>query len=129
MTINSLPHQKKRDMLHVISAYIRIYKRADRLRRKSHAIHRRFGGKKLKSCLVLISDEEGACIEWQDKLLPKIEQCGYLPRLIAHSKVQNGNYVDKLFIQIQDIRPLVWDTADELAVILQQRLTVKQSGN
>lgn len=258
--INSLPHQKKRDMLHVISAYIReltdceekvtlsiddlesivnspkipvsiedkgnrllqyLYRHADgagepvviqplsssynltyspNLQELVYIIDKLIsdqlliregmtfkltekgwneaasiaGGKKLKSCFVLTSDEEGACIEWQDKLLPKIEQCGYLPRLIAHSKAKNGekydleqiaeskliiadltgqspevyfsagyalglnipviwtvqsNYADKLFIQIQDIRPLVWDTADELAVILQQRLTVKQNGN
>lgn len=258
--INSLPHQKKRDMLHVISAYIReqtdcdekvmlsiddldsivnspkipvsiedkgnrllqyLYRHAegpeepvviqplsssynltyspnlqelvyiiDKLINEQLLIREGMtfkltekgwneaatsaGGKKLKPCLILISDDEGARIEWQEKLLPKIEQCGYLPRLIAHSTAQNGekyelqqiadskliiadltglspevyfsagyalglnipviwtvqsNSADKLFIQIQDVRPLVWDTADELAVILQQRLTVKQSGN
>lgn len=125
------------------------------------------GGKKLKPCFVLISDEENARTEWLDKLLPKIEQCGYLPRLLTHTNTPHGEKysmdliadckliiadltgqspevyftagyalgknipviwtvnssdADNLCVQIQEIRPLVWNSADDLAVILQQRL-------
>ncbi|MEK4058232.1 MULTISPECIES: hypothetical protein [Paenibacillus] len=127
------------------------------------------GGKKLKPCVVLISDEGDLRTEWLELLLPKIEQCGYLPRLLTHTKTQsreqysleliadsklmiadlsgqspevyfaagyalglnipviwtvNGSDADNLFVQIQDIRPMVWDTAEELAVLLQQRLSL-----
>ena len=37
----------------------------------------------------------------------------------------NSSDADNLSVQVQEIRPLVWDSADELAVILQQRLTIK----
>lgn len=125
--------------------------------------------KKLKPCVVLISDEGDLRTEWLELLLPKIEQCGYLPRLLTHTKTQsreqysleliadsklmiadlsgqspevyfaagyalglnipviwtvNGSDADNLFVQIQDIRPMVWDTAEELAVLLQQRLSL-----
>jgi hypothetical protein len=127
------------------------------------------GGKNLKPCFVLISDEEDLRTQWPERLLPKIEQCGYLPRLLTHTKTQNrekysleliadskliiadltgqspevyfaagyalglnipviwtvnSSYADKLFVQLKDIRPIVWDTAEELAVILQQRLSL-----
>lgn len=107
--------------------------------------------------------------EWLEILLPKIEQYGYLPRLLTHTKTQNreqysleliadsklmiadlsgqspevyfaagyalglnipviwtvnGSDADNLFVQIQDIRPMVWDTAEELAVLLQQKLSL-----
>jgi hypothetical protein len=126
------------------------------------------GRKKLKPCVVLISEEEDLRTVWQDRLLPKIEQCGYQPRLLTHTKAHNrekyslelisdskliiadltgqspevyftagyalglnipviwtvnSRDADKLFIQIKDIRPVVWETAEDLAVILQQRLT------
>lgn len=126
------------------------------------------GGKKLKPCFVLIPDEEDQRIEWLEMLLPKIEQFGYLPRLLRDEKAQNqDNYslerigdskliiadltghspevyfiagyalglnipviwtvhsseAGKLWVQIKDIRPIVYDTAEELAVILQQRLS------
>lgn len=125
------------------------------------------GGKKLKPCFILISDDEEARKDWLDKLLPRIEQCGYLPRLLTHTYTPkeekypmdliadsklviadltrqspevyfaagyalgknipviwtvNSSDADNLCVQNQDIRPLVWDSADELAVILQQRL-------
>ncbi|UQZ36776.1 hypothetical protein C2I18_26545 [Paenibacillus sp. PK3_47] len=128
------------------------------------------GGKKLKPCCVLIPDEEHLRTEWIEKLLPRIEQCGYQPRLLAHGNSPGGEQypleliadaklivadltdlspevyfaagyalglnvpvvwtvresdADKLNVQIQDIRPIVWETAEELAVILQQRLTVQ----
>lgn len=127
------------------------------------------GSKKLKPCIVLISDEEDLRTEWLDKLLPKIEQCGFMPRLLTHAKTQNhekysmeliadsklvvadltgqsqevyfaagyalglnipviwtvsSRDADKLFVQIKNIRPIAWDTAEELAVTLQQRLSL-----
>lgn len=127
------------------------------------------GGKKLKPCCVLIPDDENLRTEWTDKLLPRIEQCGYQPRLLTHGNSASqekysleliadakliiadltdlspevyfaagyglglnipviwtvaGRHADKLFVQIQEIRPVVWDTPEELAVVLQQRLTV-----
>ncbi|WP_460325509.1 hypothetical protein [Paenibacillus sp. YSY-4.3] len=125
------------------------------------------GGKKLVPCSVLISDEEELRAEWLQMLLPKIEQYGYQPRLLAHAKTQSSekysleliadsklviadltaqspevyfaagyalglkipviwtvksSHAENSPIKIKDIRPIVWDTADELAVILQQRL-------
>ncbi|OAB42162.1 hypothetical protein [Paenibacillus glacialis] len=126
------------------------------------------GSKKLKPCVVLISDEEDLRKVWLDKLLTKIEQCGYQPRLLTHTNTHNrekysleliadskmiiadltgqspevyftagyalglnipviwtvnSRDADKLFVQIKDIRPIVWETAEDLAVILQQRLS------
>jgi len=126
------------------------------------------GGKKLKPCFILIPDEEAARAEWLDSIMPKIEQCGYLPHLLTHAITENRDSnllelasdskliiadltgqspevyfaagyalglnipilwtvnnrdADKLSVQIKDIRPIVWDTAEELAVILQQRLS------
>jgi hypothetical protein len=132
------------------------------------------GGKKLKPCSILISDEENLRTEWLERLLPKIEQYGYMPRLLTHTKAQNretyslehiadtkliiadltgqspevyfaagyalglnipviwtvnSSDADKLFVQIKDIRPIVWDTAEELALILQQRLSSEINNN
>ncbi|WP_379152235.1 hypothetical protein [Paenibacillus sp. sgz5001063] len=126
------------------------------------------GGKKIKPCFVLIPDDEDQRTEWLEMLLPKIEQFGYLPRLLAHDKTQNQDHnslefigdsrliiadltghspevyftagyalglnipviwtvhsseADILRVQIKDIRPIVYDTVEELAVILQQRLS------
>ena len=39
------------------------------------------GGRKLKSCLVFISDDVEYQQLWLEKVLPKIEQCGFQPRL------------------------------------------------
>ncbi|MGZ7441446.1 hypothetical protein ACLD72_007750 [Paenibacillus sp. TH7-28] len=125
--------------------------------------------KNLKPCSVLISNEEDLRTEWLARLLPKIEQHGYLPRLLTHAKTQNSEKyslemiadskliiadltgqapevyfaagyalglniplictvnssdADKLPVKIQEIRPIVWDTVEELAVILQQRLSI-----
>jgi len=127
------------------------------------------GRKKLKPCVVLISDDEDLRTIWQDRLLPKIEQCGYQPRLLTHTNTHNrekysleliadskliiadlsgqspevyftagyalglnipviwtvnSRDADKLFVQIKDIRPIVWETAEDLAVILQQKLSL-----
>lgn len=129
----------------------------------------RAGGRKLKSCFVLLSDEEDWCAQWSESVLPKIEQCGYLPCLFNHSGAENRDshsiqqisgskliiadltnhspgvyfaagyalgmnipviwtvkrsHADKLFVQSHHIRPFVWDTAEDLAAMLQQRLSV-----
>ncbi|MHA6528773.1 hypothetical protein [Paenibacillus sp. BAC0078] len=126
-------------------------------------------GKELKPCFVLISDKEELRTEWLEKLLPKIEQCGYLPRLLTHTKTQthekyslelitdskliiaditgqspevyftagyalglnipviwtvNSSDNDKLFVHTSVIRPIVWNTAEELAIMLEQRLSL-----
>lgn len=127
------------------------------------------GGKKAKPCFVLISEEADRQAEWQELLLPKIQQCGYLPRLLTHPDSQNRDKyslellaeskliiadltgrspevylaagyalglnipviwtvnrrdADVMSIQIQDIRPMVWDSAEELAGLLQQKLSL-----
>lgn len=128
------------------------------------------GGKKLKPCTILIANDENLSTEWQDRILPIIEQYGYLPRLltyattrtsdgekyslelIADSKLiiadltgqspevyfaagyalglsipviwsMNSRDADTLPVKIKEIRPIVWNSAEELASILQQRLT------
>lgn len=122
------------------------------------------GGKKLKPCVVLLPDEEVLRTEWLEKLLPKIEQYGYLPRMLAYTSEKysleliadskliiadvtgqspevyfaagyalglnipviwtvNSSDADKLWVHLQEIRPMVWDTAEELAVLLLQRLS------
>jgi hypothetical protein len=127
------------------------------------------GGKRLKPCIILLSDGEELHTEWLEKLLPKIEQFGYLPRLLRHSKMHNhepyalelieeskliiadltgqspevyftagyalglkipviwtvnSGDANNLFVQVKNIRPIVWDTAEELTVLLQQRLSL-----
>lgn len=123
------------------------------------------GGKKLKPCVVLLPEEEELRKEWQEKLLPKIEQYGYLPRLIAYSSetyslesVADSKLIiaditgqspevyytagyalgrgipviwavkscdaNNLRVHLQEIRPLVWDTAEDLVVLLQQKLSL-----
>lgn len=128
------------------------------------------GGKKLKPCTILIANDENMSTEWQDRILPIIEQYGYLPRLltyattrtsdgekyslelIADSKLiiadltgqspevyfaagyalglsipviwsMNSRDADTLPVKIKEIRPIVWNSAEELISILQQRLT------
>lgn len=125
-------------------------------------------GKRIKPCFVLISDVEDFRTEWLERIFPKIEQCGYQPRLLTLTKTQNSEQysleliadskliiadltgqspevyfaagyalglgipviwtvnssnADKLFVCTKDIRPIVWDSAEELEVILQQRLS------
>lgn len=127
------------------------------------------GGRKLKSCFVLLGDDEEWRAEWSVSVLPKIEQCGYLPRLFNYSGMENGDNhsiqllaeskliiaditnhspeayfaggyalgmkipviwtmkrssnADNRFVQALQIRPFVWDTIEELAAMLQQRLS------
>lgn len=122
------------------------------------------GGRPLQQCLVLLPDDEKLRAEWQDKLWPRLEQYGYLPRLLANmneaanslkpvadSKLViadltghsaevflaagyalglnipviwtvRGGEEDKCKGYPKEIRPLVWDTAEELMVLLQQKL-------
>ncbi len=125
------------------------------------------GGKKLKPCTMLIPKVQDLRTEWQEGLLPKLEQLGYLPQMlpqpdtnirdtnpfetIADSKLiiadltgqdtevyflagyalglkipviwtVSSEKADQLSVPIQDIRPILWDSTEELAVILQQRL-------
>lgn len=129
----------------------------------------RAGGKKLKSCFVFLSDDDQWCEEWSERVLPKIEQCGFLPHLFNLSGTNKGEpyslkqladselviadlsnqsadvyfaagyalgmsipviwtvkrgEADKLFVQKDQIRPLEWDTSEELTAMLQQRLNV-----
>ncbi|KGE17137.1 hypothetical protein [Paenibacillus wynnii] len=49
----------------------------------------RAGGRKLKSCVLLISEEEESSVQWLEKVLPKIEQCGYMPRILNSSETVN----------------------------------------
>ncbi|WP_058304164.1 hypothetical protein [Gorillibacterium timonense] len=125
------------------------------------------GDKRKEPCFLLIPDEEDLRTEWSDKLLPKIEQCGYQPHLLSYWKTQsqdkisleliadskliiaditdrapevylmagyalalkipviwtvNNRDADTLHSQVEDIRPLVWNTAEELTDVLVQRL-------
>lgn len=122
------------------------------------------GGRPLQQCLVLLPDDEELRAEWQDKLWAKIEQHGYLLRLldgrneaanslepVADSKLViadltgqsaevylaagyalglnipviwtvRSSEADGLRVHFQEIRPLVWDTAEELVILLQQKL-------
>ncbi len=61
------------------------------------------GGRKLKSCCVLISDEAMSS-EWLDKVLPKIEQYGYVPQLI---NLWNINSTEPNFIELVSASKLV----------------------
>ncbi|WP_229106709.1 hypothetical protein [Paenibacillus sp. 1001270B_150601_E10] len=129
------------------------------------------GGQPLKPCSVLIANEGVLCTEWQERLLPNIEQFGYLPRLLTHTthtKPQNletysleliadskliiadltsqspevyftagyalglnipvvwtvnSSDAELLPVKIKELRPIVWDTVEELLVILQQRIS------
>lgn len=128
----------------------------------------RAGGRKLKACFVLLSDNEEIRSDWTEKVLPKIEQCGYFPRLfnpygkgnidnpsielLSESKLIiadltnhatevyfaagyglgmgipvtwtiKRSHLDKLTVKSHQLRPLIWDTAEELADIFQQRLS------
>jgi hypothetical protein len=125
------------------------------------------GGEHLKPCFVYLSDDEGQRTEWSESVLPKIEQCGYYPRLadnsgtdseenqtiklISASKVLIADVTgqspdvyfaagyahamnipviwtikhsgaDQLSASTDHNRPFVWETADDLASMLQQRL-------
>lgn len=127
------------------------------------------GGKKLKPCTILIANDGDLSQEWQGRILPIVEQYGYLPRLLTHATAttphgekysleliadskliiadatgqspevyfaagyalglsipviwsMNSRDADTLPIKIQEIRPMIWNSAEELISILQQRL-------
>lgn len=129
------------------------------------------GGKKLKPCLILTAEKKELRLEWQEMLLPKIEQFGYLPRLLTQDSTHNHDHdtlaliadsrliiadltgqspevyfaagyalglsipviwtvnssaADELNVHVQAIRPIVWDTAEELAVLLRQKLSYER---
>ena len=128
------------------------------------------GGKKLKPCTILIANDGNLSIEWQDRILPIIEQYGYLPRLLAHETTRtpegekysleliadskliiadltgqspevclaagyalglnipviwsmNSRDAETLPVEIKEIRPILWESVEELTSILQQRLS------
>lgn len=129
----------------------------------------RAAGRKMKPCFVLIAGSQDEFADWSDNLLPKLEQCGYLPRLvnysghrrddhptpqqIAESKLviadvnadapelffdagyAGGKKINVLWtinysrvdtsqiVHHSLIRPIVWETTDELGSMLQQRLS------
>lgn len=128
------------------------------------------GGRRLKSCFVLLTDDNDTRYEWSKGIFPKIEQCGYLPSLfhetekeareyysieqIAESRLiiadltnrspevylaagyalgkgipviwtLKRNSADKLYVQSHSIRPIIYDTTEELAAMLQQSLSYK----
>lgn len=125
-------------------------------------------GPQLKPCLVLIPDEGELRDEWSNQLLPRIEQCGYHPQMLAapgvpaegNTPAQDRITDSKLILadlthpspdlfltvgyalamqipvictvhsknaenlagSLQSLRPIVWNSAEELAHLLQQRL-------
>ncbi|MEF3311491.1 hypothetical protein PV433_21660 [Paenibacillus sp. GYB004] len=125
------------------------------------------GGKQLKPCFVILADHEEMRTEWAEKVFPKLEGCGYFPRLagkpeagkvgddtirlmsgskllIADLSVPspevyfaaglalgldvpvvwtvNRKEADRVPIQTDQVRPFVWDRAEELADLLQHRI-------
>ncbi|WP_307203142.1 hypothetical protein [Paenibacillus harenae] len=128
----------------------------------------RAAGRKMKPCFVLIAASPDEFADWLDNLMPKLEQCGYLARLInysghrredhptpqqiAESKLviaelnadapelffdagyANGKKINVVWtmnhkrvasnqvVQHSQIRPIMWETTDELGAMLQQRL-------
>ncbi|MEO3944860.1 hypothetical protein [Gorillibacterium sp. CAU 1737] len=129
------------------------------------------GEKQKAPCALLLPDEDDIRADWEALLMPKIEQCGYQPRLlpfkkqgpskislpqIAESKLViadltgrssevwlaagyalglkipvmwtvNSRDAEALPVQVEEIRPLIWSTAEELTDILLQRLIKEQS--
>jgi hypothetical protein len=128
------------------------------------------GGRRLKPCFILLPEDHELRREWQESIFPKMEQCGYLPRLFVQSEqedrenhsistlsdskliiadltdqsaevyfaagyalgknipliwtVRRGSMNEQL-VQAHPIRPFVWDTTEELAEMLQQRLSYR----
>ncbi|WP_169081637.1 hypothetical protein [Paenibacillus sp. PL91] len=130
----------------------------------------RAGGRRLKSCFVLLPEDSALRSEWLENIFPRVEQCGYLPRLFVQSDQDNREHhsisnisdskliiadltnqsaevyfaagyalgknipiiwtvsrsgVDDQLVQAHPIRPFVWDTTEELASMLQQRLSYR----
>ncbi|GIP23804.1 hypothetical protein [Paenibacillus sp. J22TS3] len=126
----------------------------------------RAGGRKLKSCSVIMP-EGGLTVDWQEKVLPRLEQCGYQPHIwreevdasldispveLIHERqlvvadvtkpspdvyyaagIAAGSKVPVIWTARQSeyeplpahanhIRPLVYQSAEDLAEKLQQKL-------
>ncbi|MEF3306364.1 hypothetical protein [Paenibacillus sp. GYB003] len=45
----------------------------------------RAGGKRLKPCAVIVTEPEEVRAEWTMNVFPKLQQCGYFPRMIEYS--------------------------------------------
>ncbi|WP_054024595.1 hypothetical protein [Bacillus sp. FJAT-28004] len=50
------------------------------------------GGRKLKTCCVLLSDNQDLKEEWFENVFPKLEQFGYLPFMFQQSDVEGIEY-------------------------------------
>jgi hypothetical protein len=50
------------------------------------------GGRKLKTCCVLLSDNQDLREEWFENVFPKLEQFGYLPFMFQQSDVEGIEY-------------------------------------
>lgn len=50
----------------------------------------RAGGKRLKPCLVYLPNEKQLREEWKENVLPKLEQCGYFPRMSGDSQAEKN---------------------------------------
>ncbi|OMF33763.1 hypothetical protein BK133_13305 [Paenibacillus sp. FSL H8-0548] len=128
------------------------------------------GGGKAKDCFILLAEDVDLRNEWEEVVFPKMEQCGYIPKLFCQTKwgthnnhsieqILDGNFIiadltnhspevyfaagyaisknmpvtwtikrssiDQLSIQSHPIRPFVWDKAEDLAAMLQQKISYK----
>jgi hypothetical protein len=72
----------------------------------------RAGGRKLKSCYVLMSGDGEQVNEWNDRILPKLEQCGYLPRLYNQADIRTGEPF--LLEQISECKLVIADLTGQL---------------
>lgn len=68
----------------------------------------RAGGRKLKSCYIVLPDNENLHAEWKEKVLPRLEQCGFLPKLweegaFTRSGEEPGNLLNESKLVIADI--------------------------
>ncbi|RUT35597.1 MarR family transcriptional regulator [Paenibacillus zeisoli] len=96
----------------------------------------RSGGRKLKSCYVLLPDHELMRTAWAEKILPRLEQCGYSPILLHEAWTMNrdmtpGELVSDSKLVIADITshsPAVYFAAGIAEGLnIQVIWTVKQS--
>ncbi|WP_141501415.1 hypothetical protein [Paenibacillus luteus] len=127
-------------------------------------------GGKTKDCFILLAEDEELRSEWTQQVFPKMEQCGYSPRLFQQTETERRenhtleqilesklviadltnhspevyfaagyalsqnipvtwtikrSSVDVVLVKSHPIRPFVWDKAEDLAVMLQQKLSHK----
>ena len=71
----------------------------------------RAGGKKLKPCVVLISDSIENSANWLDMVLPKIQQCGYMPRL--YNSMDRENHELQSMDRIAESKLIVADLSGQ----------------